>query len=130
MFHDDMRLNSRLRISIALLLAWMLPLQGTWAMSGCAGFDPAKATSQNLVEQHSVAAGAKSPAATQHEHCKHASGTPLQHHCGANCCAAAIATARVLWVAPRSPAPAISVAVIWPSPTVEFERLDRPPRSV
>jgi hypothetical protein len=125
-----MRLNPRLRITIALLLAWMLPLQGAWAMSGCAGFDSAKTAPQNFVARQAGAAGTESPAAPQHEHCGHGSATPHQHGCGANCCAAAIATTRVPWAAPRSAAPEIALPMTWPSPVVELDRLDRPPRSV
>jgi hypothetical protein len=109
MLHYDMRLNRRLRITLALLLAWMLPQQGAVAMPDCAQFESA---------------------APQHEHCVHGAAAIHQHGCSTHCCAAAIAYAHILWAAPRSAAADIAVAVLCPSPTVELDRLDRPPRSI
>jgi hypothetical protein len=107
-------MNRRLRITMALLFTWMLPLQGAGAMPGCAHFDAAHSAAQGSIE---------------HAHCKHGSAAAHPHGCGGTCCAAAIPTTRVPWTAPRGAAPDIAVALIWPSPTVELDRLDRPPRS-
>jgi hypothetical protein len=60
MVRIDMRLTQKLRIAIALLLAWVLPLQGAAAMHGCA-----RAESQILSLQQTPAAGLASPEAPQ-----------------------------------------------------------------
>jgi len=113
------------KVAIALLFAWILALQGPVAMSNCAEFESSNAVAQGA------------PAAETH-HCVHdsgavhrpSSGAGHQHGCSAHCCGALVASTPALWAPPRSAASDISAAVIWPSPAVELDRLDRPPRSL
>jgi hypothetical protein len=121
-FHAEMR---KLKLAIALLFAWMLALQGAAAMSNCTEFESSHAVAQSA------------PADGTH-HCvhdsgadhRHGSGASHQHGCSAHCCGALVASTPAFWAAPRSAAADISAAVIWPSPAVELDRLDRPPRSL
>jgi len=113
------------KIAIALLFAWMLALQGAVAMSTCAEFG----SSNPVVQSARVA---------ETHHCvpdsgavhRQSSGAGHQHGCSAHCCGALVASTPALWAPPRSAAADISAAVIWPSPAVELDRLDRPPRSL
>jgi len=130
MFHDSMIFKPRLRITCALLLAGMLSLQGAAAMPDCGQFDSTRPDSPSAGPHDPVVAGAEMPTTPQHEHCVHGAAATHQHGCSAHCCAVAIAYTQILWAAPRSAAPDIAAAVLWPSPTVELDRLDRPPRSV
>jgi hypothetical protein len=121
-FHAEMR---KPKIAIALLFAWMLALQGAVAASNCTEFETSHVVAQSA------------PAAEAH-HCVHDSGAvhrpgagaSHQHGCSAHCCGALVASTQAFWAPPRSAAADISAAVIWPSPTVELDRLDRPPRSL
>jgi hypothetical protein len=111
-----MRPSRTLRAAFALLFTLMLPLQGYAAMPSCGPHDPANSSAASTADAP--------PAAT---HCARA---PAAHHhaCGQCCCGAAIVPTPAHWIAPRLIAPEISLAALWPPPTVALDRLDRPPR--
>jgi hypothetical protein len=113
-FRVEMR---KLKVALSLLFASILALQGAVAMSTCVQFESSRAVVQTT-------------GTNANDHCVHGSRASHPHACGAHCCGALVASTQALWAAPRSAAADIPVAVIWPSPTVALDRLDRPPRSL
>jgi hypothetical protein len=98
-------------MTLALLLALILPLQGFAAAWSCSAHDTGESAARH--------------------HCPNDSGKPQSgephHHCG-TCCAAAIALVPFSWTPPRSANPEASLPSHRPPPTVALDRLDRPPR--
>jgi hypothetical protein len=98
-------------MSLVLLLALILPLQGFAAAWSCS----AHATGESGAHHHCPNDSGKLQGGEQH------------HHCGM-CCAAAIALVPFSWTAPRSVSPEASLPPHSPPPKVALDRLDRPPR--
>jgi hypothetical protein len=94
-------------MTLVLLLALILPLQGFAAAWSCSGHY------------------------TGHHHCPNDSGKPQggaqHHHCG-TCCAAAIALVPFDWTAPRSASPEACLPSHRSPLKVALDRIDRPPR--
>jgi len=103
-----------LKLGFALLLAVILPLRGYAAVANCA----ADADSGRAVAVHGV----------HPSHCAHGAGALHSHGCGNDCCGAAIVLTPARWLVPRTPALGVSARIIWPSPLLALDRLDRPPR--
>jgi len=101
-------------MTLVLLLALILPLQGFAAAWSCTAQDTG--------------------AAAAHHHCADDSGKPQgggeqHHHCG-TCCAAAIALMPFRWTVPRSTSSEASLPPHRSPPKVALDRLDRPPRPI
>ena len=135
MFYPAMKPHRALRAAIALLFAWILPLQGFAVVSPCAQHRAADAPTINAVAPNGQAAapdGVETADAPAVEHCTPAAGAArhLNPHfnCGDHCCCAAMALAPLRWVAPRSPTPDSPVALFRSTPASFLDRLDRPPR--
>jgi len=116
-----MRLHPRNFPIVALLLAWLLPLQGFAAISGCAQQTSAQ-HHRHAIQQHAWMA---------HEHCTgHGTqGASVQHHGScADCCMAAVAQTTSDWTPPRAETPALSLPQFRALIMTTLDRLDRPPR--
>jgi hypothetical protein len=101
-------------MTLALLLALMLPLQGFASAWSCSAQE--------------------SGSAAEHHHCADDLGkTPTSgeqhHHCG-TCCAAAIALMPFRWTPPPAVRSAASLPFNGSPPKIALDRLDRPPRPV
>jgi hypothetical protein len=118
MFSAVMRPNPSTWPIVALLLAFLLPLQGFAAISGCAQPTPA----QYARHQTRIA----------HEHCAEhpAQDSAVQHHgCCSDCCMAAMAQATPDWTPPRAETPQLSLPALRTPLMICLDRLDRPPRT-
>jgi hypothetical protein len=111
MFYPVMKVLRTRSFELVVLLALFLPLQGLAAAWSCE-------TLQSASPVH-----AASPA----QHCPHGLGAVQHHDCG-TCCLAAIAAAPLRIALPRS-RPDMFFPRLSAAPTVELDRLDRPPRS-
>jgi len=97
------------RFKLALLLALLLPAQGFAYAPACSPFDGM-------------------PAA-HHEHCAPTTGAAQHHGCGACCCAIAVATAPLRFLAPPSTRFDVASPAALSPPKGLSDRLDRPPRT-
>jgi hypothetical protein len=133
MFYPAMRPHRTFSATVALLFALVLPLQGYAAVAPCSQHPAAGAPASNAVAPHAQAVAADD-GATATAHC--APAATSAHHfnqhfnCGDHCCCAAIVSAPLRWMAPRSPTSDIAVTLFRAAPSGLLDRLDRPPRRV
>ena len=125
-----MRLNLKLRMGFAMLVALLLPLQGYAAMPVCTTGAAAAPMQAAAAPMHAAETPMHAGAATAAGHDCAGANTVHRHGCNQCCCGAAIVLAPVDFIAPHFGVPEIASAPIAPSPEGALDRLDRPPRFV
>jgi len=109
-----MRHRRTTTLLLALLLTALTPLRGYAVVMHCA-----------LAEGPDMGLAAQD---AHPSHCEHSTPVAHPHPCSDCCSTAAPALTAGRYELPEAQAAVISPRLIWPPPTLNLDRLDRPPR--